>query len=305
MVILDYQQFEDLLVDYLRKLSPEAEIVVTDVRKNNDVKLRGVSIKKEEESISPTVYLQGYYRYYSEETCEEDIEIIANKILELIECGRKERELFSNVEKLTDFDEVANNIFYTVVNIDKNRELLKEVPHRIVLDLAVVYKIHVNMKDGTTGSVQIKNDLLKHWNTSEKELFHLAEQNTERMFGTVFKGMGEMLIELSKNTIPDYLLQPMEEENGMFVSTNTTKTFGAVNVFLNDGFRAKIQDKIGDFYILPSSIHETIIVKHDNSIRAKALKDMVHEVNRTELDPMEYLSDNVYLCKDNVIQICN
>ena len=301
-MVLIYQQFEDLLVGCLRKLSPEAEIVVTDVRKNNNVILRGASIKKEEESISPTVYLQGYY---SEETCEEDIEIIANKILELIECGRKERELFSNVEKLTDFDEVANNIFYTVVNIDKNRELLKEVPHRIILDLAVVYKIHVDMKDGTTGSVQIKNDLLKHWNTSEKELFHLAEQNTERMFGTVFKGMGEMLIELSKNTIPDYLLQPMEEENSMFVSTNITKTFGAVNVFLNDGFRAKIQDKIGDFYILPSSIHETIIVKPDNSIQATALKDMVHEVNRTELDPMEYLSDNVYFCKDNVIQILN
>lgn len=79
----------------------------------------------------------------------------------------------------------------------------------------------------------------------------------------------------------------------MFVLTNDTKVNGAAAI-LNDDTRQEIADKVGDFYVLPSSIHETLIIPKDAGMELRDLEQMVQEVNQTQVAPQERLSDHVY-----------
>ena len=92
----------------------------------------------------------------------------------------------------------------------------------------------------------------------------------------------------------DYKLISMPDiPDTMFVLTNDTKVNGAAAI-LNDDIRQEIAEKVGDFYMLPSSIHETLIIPKDAGMEFKELEQMVQEVNQTQVAPGERLSDHVY-----------
>ena len=92
----------------------------------------------------------------------------------------------------------------------------------------------------------------------------------------------------------DYKLISMPDiPDTMFVLTNDTKVNGAAAI-LNDDNRQEIAEKVGDFYMLPSSIHETLIIPKDAGMEFKELEQMVQEVNQTQVAPGERLSDHVY-----------
>jgi len=105
---------------------------------------------------------------------------------------------------------------------------------------------------------------------------------------------------LDKNGMKVPLLKNMDslyEDNmvPMFVATNSKKVNGA-GVILYDGLLRTFAEKIGgDFFILPSSVHEVIFVPANGDIDARHLIQMVKEVNATEVAPDEVLSDNVYM----------
>lgn len=297
-----YKQFEDLLLERIKELNPEDEVLITNVKKNNGIVLRGLCVRKSGDNISPTVYMQNYF---SEDTSEDDIVVIAEKIQRVIENSRIERRRFEGLDKLLDFGEVADKVFFTVINRDKNSDLLKEIPYREILDLAIVYKIHINMIDCSTGSIQVKNEFLRMWGIQEETLYQLAMKNTEKIFGTCLRNMNELLIEMCKGKVPDYLLPALEEDNLMYVSTNQEKNYGASVIFVDENFRKSVQEKLGDFVIIPSSIHETIIIPFADSMDVNELRRMVSQVNDSELNPTDVLSNNVYICKENIIQIWN
>ena len=92
----------------------------------------------------------------------------------------------------------------------------------------------------------------------------------------------------------DYKLISMPDiPDTMFVLTNDTKVNGAAAI-LNDDIRQEIAEKVGDFYMLPSSIHETLIIPKDAGMEFKELEQMVQEVNQKQVAPGERLSDHVY-----------
>lgn len=92
--------------------------------------------------------------------------------------------------------------------------------------------------------------------------------------------------EMASQMIPDV-------PDTMFVLTNDTKVNGAAAI-LNDDTRQEIADKVGDFYVLPSSVHETLIIPKDAGMELRDLEQMVQEVNQTQVALQERLSDHVY-----------
>ena len=80
----------------------------------------------------------------------------------------------------------------------------------------------------------------------------------------------------------------------MFIATVPDKNSGA-GVLAYQDFMDQAAEKIGgDFYVIPSSIHEILLVPDNGEVQAEGLKEMVQEVNATEVSPEEKLSDNVY-----------
>ena len=265
-----YQQFEDLLLERMKELNPDDEVVMQNVKKNNGIELRGLCVRKSGESISPTIYVQNYF---SEDTSEDGIDVIAKKIQKVIESSQNERKQFEGVDKFLDFGEVADKIFFTVVNRDKNEELLKEIPHRELLDLAVVYKIHVNMIEGSTGSIQIKNEFLKMWGVQEEALYQLAMKNTEKLFGTCLRSMNELLIEMCKGKVPDYLLPALRD----YLKENDTITKMELMRILNENAPKDESNRFQQLTITKKKLQEYFPTFYTKSQMEKVLFDLLYE----------------------------
>lgn len=253
------------------------------VRKNNNVILQGLIIQKPRQNISPTIYLEGFFDMYKQ---KNDMEMIADRILELYEKGCPKKSI--DMDFFKDFDKVKDRIVYRLINAERNKALLKEIPHILFLDLAICFYYAFCDEALGEGIIQIHNTHMKMWQTNHSELMKLAEQNTEKLFPAEY---------LTLSSVIGMDCEEKEEDDSqvyLHILTNTQRCFGAACILYRETL-SLIADKLeSGFYILPSSVHEVIIVKDTGCEDVQNLHDMVTEVNRTQLEQEEILSDYPY-----------
>ena len=293
--------FAEVVKVGLEEAHPECSVVVHKVTKNNNLVLTGISIRSREVNLAPTIYMDGYYNDYK--NGRPMMEIIA-EVESTYDTYKVEQDF--DVNSITDFNHVQDKICYKLVNRDKNKELLSDAPYLPFHDLAVIFYVVVSEDRVGTGTVTVHNHLMEMWgNPDIKELYRIAKNNTQRRYkgrvSNMMEIMGEIISHSADNVDPDVVdaffeMDSVYEDNmmPMFVATNIKKVNGA-GVILYDGLLRTFAEKIGgDFYILPSSVHEVIFVPANGDMDARYLIQMVKEVNATEVAPDEVLSDNVY-----------
>ena len=294
--------FADVVKAGLEEAHPECSVMVHKVTKNNNLVLTGISIRSREVNLAPTIYMDSYYNDYK--NGRPMAEIMAEVERTYNTC-KAEQDF--DVNSITDYHCVQDKICYKLVNRDKNKELLADAPYLPFQDLAVVFYVVVSEDSIGTGTVTVRNNLMEMWeNPDIKELYRIAKNNTQRRYkghvSNMMEIMGEIISDNADNLAPDmadafFEMDSVYEDNmmPMYVATNSKKVNGA-GVVLYDGFLRTFAEKIGgDFYILPSSIHETILLPANGDMDAEYLIRMVREVNATEVSPEEVLSDNVYM----------
>ena len=130
------------------------------------------------------------------------------------------------------------------------------------------------------------------WDTTVEELMNLAKENTPRLFPAICKGIREVLGEAYPDSVPEFL---DELEERMYVLTNSHKLHGA-GCILYRHILKDMGEKLGyDLYLIPSSIHEILIVPAFEDIDASGFKDMIRQGNAETILPEEYLSDHAYI----------
>ena len=283
----------DLVVE---RMGATAIAEVQEVVKNNNQRLTGITVRTKEINVSPTIYLDDFYSRYLE---GESITGIVDHIIRIYEENKADRNL--DISFIDDFERAKNRICFKLVNACQNTDLLSNAPHRIVFDdLAVVYFMTVDQRPIGRGTVTIKNELMKNWNTDEQTLFDHAMVNTpvldhgevKSIASVLSQMLGERLDRESSEEFYDLVVEA--DDVPMYVCSNKSKVFGAA-VVLYEGLLKSFAEKIGcDFYILPSSIHETLFIPATDDMDPAILSQMVHEVNGTEVAPQDYLSDSVY-----------
>lgn len=225
---MQYEDFKQYVAEHVRDyLPPEykgCEISVVAQRKNNNVIWDALSIKGNG-SVVPAIYLESYYsRYENGRKMEDTLKDIAYTYTE----SMKQDMAFS----LEDFqyEKVKDRIFVTVQNAEKNMEFLKDVPHELREDLALVYRMDVNMPDGQSGSAVITNRFLAMWGINEKTLKETAWNNMHNHFTPVFSSVENVLSELGCDEF-----QEEAEQTGLYVLTNRTNNYGAAYMFDKGG----------------------------------------------------------------------
>lgn len=278
--------------DYLGK---DVSVEIKEVVKNNGVTLQGLVISGKEESISPTIYLNGFYEDLKDGRTFGDI---VRTIADIYQDNRIAGRI--NLDFFTDYNAVKGRIFIKVINYEKNKKLLEELPYKRFLDLAVVcYYAYMNDFLGK-GSIQIEIAHLDKWGISEEVLFQDAERNTAVNLGAEIKGMGEVIKEMLRESFGGEAEQLAEiaeqakDEAPMYIMTLKGRYFGAACICDNALLQGFAMTHRTNFYILPSSIHELILLPDDGRERVEVLKNMVEEVNAGHVAPEEQLSDNVY-----------
>ena len=286
---MTYQEFKQNIIHAIQtKLSPNVKVVVQDIIKNNDTHLDGLTILSEQCNISPTLYLNYYYEQFlrgmSLSTVCEDI---------LLRYKKNAPKAPIDISFFTDYEKVRKQIIFKLVNYERNKELLKKVPHFRYLDLAVVFNCLVNSGENGYGTILIHHHHLSFWNATADDLYALAMENTPTLLSYDLQNMtdvlGTILADDVSLSIEDFInLVPM------YVLSNKTKLNGS-GCILYQNLLSEIAEKLeSDFYIVPSSIHEVLLVPADNGTSRSDLSYMVREVNATQVLREEILSDHVY-----------
>lgn len=278
----------------------ECKVRVQEVTKNNSLRLTGLTILSRGSNLAPTIYLDGFYQDYRNGKNMEDI---CQKIMYIYENSKVQESM--DVAMVTDFAKVKDRICFKLVNAEKNTGLLKNAPHRKYQDLAVIFYILVSKDSDSTATITVKNPLLEMWGVDADVLYQVAKDNTQR----IFRGSVSSMLEVLAGTISDnadtldaelvdgFFDMAVYEDSAfpMYVATNTQRLNGA-GVILYDGLLEQFAKEIGgDFYILPSSVHEVLFIPAVSGMDAEELVQMVREVNVTQVMPEEVLSDSVYL----------
>lgn len=278
---MNYEQFVCTLMKCIEKKLSGSEIMERhEILKNNGVREVGLAIRGTEEIIAPIIYVDQYYQDY---VAGEKMEILAERLLHRSRNAPAPPSW--NYEDFFDFSKIKNQIVYKLVNAERNAKLLEEVPSLSVLDLAIIFYLRISVKGLESCSVLIRNAHIDLWKISILTLYQYAQKNTPRLCPCVFRPLTDFIEELSEE-------EP--EDCSMFVLTNEAGVNGACAI-LYPRMPKKIRERLGcNYYLLPASIHEFLVVPEDESIRAGDLLCMVKEVNKTQISKEELLSEHVY-----------
>lgn len=278
-------EFETELLKRLEEhYGADYEIQIRDVTKLSQEPLRGLIVKRKDENIAPTIYLD----YLAGMNVDESLK----RIYDMIENSGKSRVHF-NIESFTDWETAKQRIHARLVSADDS--LLKELPHRNYLDLAIVYYYVVDIdKDFGRGTITLRLEHLSHWGVGESELFEAAKANANSE-GYSAKSMRDILQEFCEmNSDGCFCGDLSATDNSMYVITNHAQFYGATAlIFAKECFKALAEKMNSDLYILPSSQHELIAVS-DEFTDPQVLKEMVCDVNNSQVDEKDRLSYCIY-----------
>ena len=259
-----------------------SQVEISVVKKNNGVSKAGLSIREDEHDVSPLLYLDDYYIHY------QNGELLENIIRNIrADYDKKVQMAAVKIPNLQEFENIRGRVIYRLVNYEKNKEILEDCPHIRLYDLAVTFRWVARIDDVGVSTSLITNKQVKEWGVSVNDLVLAARQNTPRLFPAQIIDMEEMLagmvsFTLYPSTIPMYILTNKQELNG------------ASALLYGDILKDFANKKGADMYILPSSIHEVIMVPADRINDPTKLLSIVHDANTTVVSIGDVLSDSVY-----------
>ena len=291
--MMTFESFKEFLKENIKKYLPEefksAEVTFQKVIKNNNMELDSVLIKREQDTVVPSLYINSRYEDYVN---GDSIEQILGKLSEQYVQALHNSPL--NV--LPDAKVMKNDIVIQLINKKMNDELLKEVPHKIENDLAVVCRWIVKKEKDGIGSVLIKNSMMEQLDITEEELFHLAKENTLRLFPPKVCSMQEALMGITEYLpISEFEIKEMNTDFPMYIVSNDSGINGAASILYPDVLEQLSEKLGGNMYLLPSSTHEMIAVPINIGMSVPQLENLVQSVNQDVVSSDEILSDHVYL----------
>ena len=294
---MTFETFTEELKKELEGRFPEGTLMqTTSTPKNNGTQENALTVVEPGQTTCPNIYLDRLYEGFCHGLPMKDI------AEDVFRTWQENRDGLSfDMEAFLDFGRAKDRIVFRLVNYEKNRKLLEGCPHTRFLDLAAAFQYILpdSAGSGHTASVLIKDRIAQAYGVGAEELFRCAMTNTRRLMGRELKDLGAMLADLLGPQAQDCAGTGFVE-NSMYILTNKQKYYGASGMLYREELKAFADSKGSDLYILPSSVHELILVPASEWLPGKGkaaasrLALMVTEINRTELEPGEVLSDNVY-----------
>lgn len=283
---MNYQSFISSVKERIEALlESHVSVNIHTTLKNNNKERIGITISNQDTNIFPTIYLEEYYTQY---LAGRSISDIADNIVNIYHEVKFETSW--DIDQIQIFDQAKSKIAYKLIHFEKNRTLLNDIPFIPFHDLAIVFYLLIQNTERGSASILVTNTLLHSWDICLSELYQIASLNTPRLLSAELLPMYAMIQELSG----DYSESEDNKESYMYVLTNTQRYFGAACILYSRVLEDISNQLDEDFYILPSSIHETIILPVSKSSSRDVLDEMIAEINRTQVADEEVLSDHAY-----------
>lgn len=296
---MNYEEFkselqEEIQANFLQHIDFMSHVV----NKTNET-LDALTLRFEGQDIACTIYPEQMYKNYKNGVSVSDIadgvsvSITANIYPEMPEITP------GNAEK---------SISFSLVNMEKNKQMLQDCPYKEIHDMAAIPRWHVS--EGA--SFLVNNNLMQLLRMTKEEILDIAQRNTESAEYSC-KGMDDVMREImAEEGISEEFLDDLfpTSEPPFYIITNQNRFDGSCAI-LSDNFMQRVAEQVGndEIYLLPASRHEMIAVNPDVITDTSGLKDLVMSVNRNPdvLKAADFLSDSVYKYNANThsISVCD
>lgn len=290
---MDYEQFKEQFTEDLKKnLEAKghdiASVDIAPSQKLNQDGYDAISVKLENSMMGPSGNFSNLFAAYEK---TDDYDLVLNHATRMMDDAISNMPSY-DANQLTDYDFIKDKLVLEAVNAEKNASLLEKVPHKDMEDIAIVYRVLLGQMDDGIASVVVTNEMLEKMDITKEQLHQDALISSPEIrpveVNTLFGTIAEL--------IPDagFMIQADGPEDRILVGTVADKHHGA-GVIAYEGFLDEQAKKMGeDFYIIPCSIHEVLLVPESMAHDINVLKDMISDVNSCEVPPEDILSDNLY-----------
>ena len=285
--------YEEFIIEILKivkmRLGENYDVMCKDIVKNNSCVFKSMYITDRYADghgmVTPAIYLEYWYERYQQ---GDKVDDIADKLLDIY---------YKSADRVKGFDvssisgdNVEGSVFYRLVNYEANREQLENVPYIPFLDLAVTFHYCCSVEDRSVNSFRINDRLMNAWGLVIDDLFGYAENNMQEMFPDVLTTLDSVIQRFAglDRELPDI-------PGKIYILTNTYGVNGAAALLYTTKLHMLAVKLDSDLYIIPSSVHELLIVPVQSGIDGDEIKKLVKEVNYSYVLKEERLSDNVYI----------
>lgn len=293
---LDFEDFLNLISEKIISTLGETdyECKLSKVTKNNGTVKNGISIRKKGENISPLIYLEPFYDYYLDGVHMDQIveHILKSYYYSLDNIKNEDLSFFQ-----MDFESCKDKIIFRLVSKEKNKHLLDSIPYLEILDWILFFAVVKHSDRKSVESIRINNAMLEYWDVSFSEIISLATKNTERIFPLVLRTLTDVINEQIPGTNLSYEMN--QNRMNIYVISNHQCLNGASVIAYKDTLEQVYKHINTNFYVIPSSIHEMLIIPDDSYVDKNELKNLVEEVNETVVLEEDFLSNNIYFYDRN------
>lgn len=291
---MNYNCFlKDVTQRVCEAVSGTMTVEVGAVAKNNGVTLDSLMIHRPGETVCPNIYINPLYeQYLNGATVDQIVERILLTYRSAVPAAEVDPDNLLNPEI------ILSQVVYRLVNYEKNERLLEDIPYKPVLDLALIYYVMVHTEEFGDGAIMVRNDLLAYYNLTKEEVDRAAKENTARLLPADFMGIRELMREMGEIIgVKSYKDLSLEEEavaSPLYVLTNRQRLFGAYYM-TDESLLSEISRKLdSDLFLIPSSVHECMVVPTEIWEEKDTLSDMVREINHTQVSEQDFLADTIY-----------
>lgn len=288
------EDFAEMVKDgVIKRLGEGCNVSIRRVRKNNGVVYTGLQFQKGFSYSSPLVYLDILYRNFQYDKTP------LSDIVDYVIKTAKDKVYQVDMRLFLNYGNIEDSIVYSLIHTERNTELLEDLPHKEFLDLSAVFQCMLASDTLGTSYIAIHNAHLKLWDVTVDDLFHAAEKNTPLLLKYELKSMKDVLMEIIESEQPeetDYDLyrDVMEDKIPIYVLSNEERINGAACI-LYPALLADICARLeSSFYVIPSSVHEVLILPSNDTDDSEKIREMIKEINDTQVAAEEILSYSLY-----------
>ena len=219
------------------------------------------------------------------------INYISNDVLHA-----KNNNIYDKTKTLMNYDTAKNRLFVRLLNCDRNADVLKNVVHKTLGDIALTVCAIVDDNREDLISTKILKFMVKKWGKTETDIFNEALENTYRATPPRIYKLEEMIF--NREYTGDSFMESCDEDviskDGMGNCLSTTiKTNGAVAVFL-PGVAEHLAELLNsDFYMVFTSIHE-VMIHNAKKVDPEDLKSVLTDTIRETVPEEDYLTSRIY-----------
>lgn len=297
---MEYQEFICAIENKMnRKLEGGVKASLYTAVKNNGKVKKGMLMEAPGINISPTIYLEEFYQRFSEgESMDEIVEDILN-FYKTIRCDRS-----WNASRIERYESIRDKIVFKLIHTEKNKELLDNIPYMELLDLSIVFYVLLDVNQQGTATMTVGNQHMQSWNVTKEQLFSLACENAKRLLPAQLFTMQQTVDEILHSASGENknLLEGGAETDGdfMYVLSNPIRSLGAACIAYPEVLDMAGKVLGDDYYVLPSSVHEVVLVPKSKGMALDEMDAMVVEINETQVEEEEILSNHAYIYEREV-----